>query len=86
MKINVKPPTNKYTQLRDLEPGQCAWIERNIGDGIFDVLIMKLGFRNGIDGYVSLETGFVPGLDQHFRNGCLDWKCIPANVKIVEDK
>ena len=82
MEIKTKPSNKK--RLRDLEPGQCAWIQQNPGEGEFDVLIMKLGFRNGIDGYVSLETGFVPGLDHYFRSGCLDWKCIPANVKIVE--
>ena len=82
MEIKTKPSNKK--RLGDLEPGRCAWIQQNPGEGEFDVLIMKLGFGTGIDGYVSLETGFVPGLDHYFRSGCLDWKCIPANVKIVE--
>ena len=84
MKIKAKPPTNKYVQLRDLESGQCAWIETSIGDGIFDILVMKLGHTSGIDGYVALETGFSPGVSHDFMPECLSWDCIPANVQIVE--
>ena len=80
MKIKAKPPTNKYVQLRDLESGQCAWIESTIGDGIFDVLVMRLGHKGGIDSYVALENGFSPGL----ASQCHSWNCIPVDVQIVE--
>lgn len=84
MKIEIETPKKAYVKVKDLKSGECGWVEDEIGSGDFSILIMRLGYAGGIKGYVSLETGFGPPPNHYLAKECLDWNCIPANVKIVE--